>query len=147
MDLSKFTRDELIMAGAAALLAIDLLFVPWFDISVGFGTFHVSATSTATGSPDGWLGVLALLAALAVIVDLALDRLGNVELPAINGSRATTRLALAGAAAGFVALKFLFHIHFDLFGVGFWAAIVLAAVLVVTAVRARDAERLTPTLA
>jgi len=147
MDLSKFSRDELVMAGAAVLLAIDLLFLPWFDISVGFGTFHVSATSTATGAPDGWLGVLAVLAAVAVIADLALDRLSNVELPAINGSRATTRLALAGTAAGFVALKFLFHIHFDLFGVGFWAAVVLPAVLVVSAVRAREAERLTPTLA
>ena len=147
MDLSKFTREELIMAGVAFLLAIDLLFLPWFDISVGFGTFHVSATSTATGSPDGWLGVLALLAALAVVADLALERLGNVDLPSINGSRATTRLALAGVAAGFVALKFLFHIHFDLFGFGFWAAIVLAAALVVSAARARNLARLTPTLA
>ncbi len=37
MDLSKFTRDELIMAGVALLLAIDLLFLPWFDISIGAG--------------------------------------------------------------------------------------------------------------
>ena len=147
MDLSKFTRDELIMAGVALLLAIDLLFLPWFDISVSFGSFHVSATSSGTGSPDGWLGVLALLAALAVIADLALERLGNVDLPSINGSRATARLVLAGVAAGFVALKFLFHIHFDLFGFGFWAAIVLASALVVSAARARDPEGLTPTLA
>ena len=54
---------------------------------------------------------------------------------------------LACVAAGFVALKFLFHVHFDLFGFGFWAAIVLAAALVASAARARDAERLTPTLA
>jgi hypothetical protein len=147
MDLSKFTRDEIIMAGVALLLAIDLLFLPWFDISVSFGDFHVSATSSGTGSPDGWLGVLAVLAALAVIADLALERFGNVDLPAINGGHATTRFVLACVAAGFVALKFLFHIHFDLFGFGFWAAIVLAAALVVSAARARDAERLTPTLA
>jgi hypothetical protein len=129
------------------LLAFDLQFLPWFDSSVGIGTFHVSATSSGTGSPDGWLGALAMLAALALVADLALERLGNVELPSINDSRATTRLVLAAVAAGLVALKFLFNIHFDLFGFGFWAAIVLAAVLVVTAVRARDAERLTPTLA
>ncbi len=147
MDLSKFTRDELIMAGVALLLAIDLLFLPWFDISIGAGAFHASFTSSATGSPDGWLGVLALLAALALIADLALERLTDVELPAVKGSRTTTRLVLAGAAAAFVALKFLFHIHFSLFGAGFWGAVVLAAALVVVAVRARDAERLTPTLA
>jgi hypothetical protein len=147
MDLSKFTRDELIMAGVALLLAFDLLFGPWFDVTVGFGTFHVSATSTGTGSPDGWLGVLALLASLALVVDLALERLGSVEVPAISGSRATTRLVLACVAAGFVALKFLFHIDFSLFGFGFWAAVVLAAALVVGAVRARDAAHLTTTLA
>jgi hypothetical protein len=50
-------------------------------------------------------------------------------------------------AAGFVALKFLFHIHFSFFGIGFWAAIVLTAALVVMAMRARDAERVTVTLA
>ena len=147
MDLSKFTRDELIMAGVALLLALDLLFGPWFDISVSFGTFHVSATSSATGSPDGWLGVLALLTTLALIADLALERLGNVDLPAIGGGGATTRLVLASVAAGFVGLKFLFHIHFDLFGFGFWAAVVLAAALVASAARARDAERVTATLA
>ena len=147
MDLSKFSREDWILAGVALLLAIDLLFLPWFDITVSFGSFHASATSTATGAPDGWLGVLAVLALLALIADLALERLGNVAMPAINGSRATTRLALAAVAAGFVALKFLFHIHFGYFGIGFWAAVVLTAALLVTAVRTRGAERLTPTLA
>ena len=147
MDVSRFTCDELILAGVALLLAIDLLFLPWFDISIGIGAFEVSAISSATGSPDGWLGVLAVLATLAMMAYLALERLGNVELPAINGSRATTRFALAATAAGFVALKFLFHIHFSLFGIGFWGPVVLSAALVVTAARARDAEGLTPTLA
>ena len=157
MDVSRFTCDELILAGVALLLAIDLLFVPWFDISIGIGAFKVSATSSATGSPDRWLGVLAVLATLAMMAYLALERLGNVErgttargtpeLPAINGSRATTRVALAATAAGFVALKFLFHIHFSLFGIGFWGPVVLSAALVVIAARARDAEGVTPTLA
>jgi len=141
MDVSKFTRDELILAGLALLLVIDLLFLPWFDISVGIGTFSVSATSSATGAPDGWLGVLAVLAALAVVADLAVERLDGPELPAIGGSRTGTRLALAGAAALFVALKFLFHIHFSLFGFGFWAGVVLTVALVVLARRAYDAER------
>jgi hypothetical protein len=149
MDVSKFTREDLILAGVALLLAIDLLFLPWFDVSVSFGAFHVSATSTATGAPDGWLGVLAVLTLVALVADLAIDRLGNgsVEVPAIGSSRATTRLVLAVVAAGFVVLKFLFHIHFSLFGIGFWAAVVLTAALVVVAARARDAERAVPTLA
>jgi hypothetical protein len=147
MDVSKFTRDELILGGIALLLVIDLLFLPWFDISVGLGTFKVSATSTATGSPDGWLGVLAVLVTLALMAYLVLERLGDGELPTLGGSPATTRLALAAVAAGFVALKFLFNIHFSLFGIGFWGAVVLSVALVVVAARARDAEGVTATLA
>jgi hypothetical protein len=124
------------------------LFLPWFDSTIAFGTFRESATSTATGSPDGWLGVLAVLVALALMAYMALDRLAaGVELPAIGGNPATTRLVLVAAAAGFVGLKFLFHIHFDLFGIGFWGAVVLSAALVAVAVRARDAEPAMPTLA
>jgi hypothetical protein len=148
MDVSKFTRDELILAGLALLLVIDLLFLPWFDITIAFGTFKESATSTATGAPDGWLGVLAVLTALALMAYMAIDRLAEgVELPAIGGNPATTRLVLAAIAAGFVALKFLFNIHFDAFGVGFWGAVVLSAALVAVAARARDAEPATTTLA
>lgn len=139
MDVSKFTREELVLVGVAVLLIVDLLLLPWFDISIGIGSFKVSATSSATGAPDGWLGVLAVLLSIALVADLALERLGNVELPAVGGSRAQTRLVLAAVAAGLVGLKFLFHIHFSLFGFGFWAGIVLAGALVVAAARARDA--------
>ncbi len=38
-----------------------------------------------------------------------------------------------------MALKFLFHIHFSLFGFGFWAAVVLTAALVFLTVRAHGA--------
>ena len=147
MDVSKFTRDELILGGVALLLVIDLLFLPWFDISIGIGTFKVSATSTATGSPDGWLGVLAVLVTLALLAYMVVERLGDVELPTLGGNSATTRLALAALAAGFVALKFLFNIHFSLFGIGFWGAVVLSAALVVLAARARDTEGVSATLA
>jgi hypothetical protein len=140
MDLGKFSREELILGAVALLLAIDLLFLPWFDVTVGIGSFQVSATSSATGTPDGWLGVLAVLAALALVADLAVDRLGGAaSLPAVGGSRASTRLALAVVAAVCVALKFLFLVHFSLFGLGFWAAVLLTGALVVLAARQRDA--------
>lgn len=140
MDLSRFSRDDWILAGLAFLLAIDLLFLPWFDYSFGFGPFTRSITLTATDTPDGWLGVLGLLAALAVIADLALDRLGATELPSIGGSRAGTRLALSAAAAVFLGLKFILHAHFSLFGFGFWAALVLCVALVAMGFRDLDLE-------
>src|SRR5262249_27824941 len=133
--------------GVALLLAIDLLFLPWFDITIAFGGFKASATSTATGSPDGWLGVLAVLATLALVADLAVGRFTSIPLPTLRGSRGTTRLALAGDAALLVGLKFLFNIHFDLFGIGFWGAVVLSIALVWAAARARAATPAMTTLA
>ena len=60
MNTENVSRDDWLLGGAALLLAIDLLFLPWFSFSVG----PFTATLTATGSPDGWLGVIAFLAAI-----------------------------------------------------------------------------------
>ena len=54
----------------------------------------------ATEAPDGWLGVLAVIACLAVIADLALEHLSpRTAVPAV-GSLDNTRFILAAAAAG-----------------------------------------------
>lgn len=135
MKLEAFKRDDFLLGGIALLLVIDLLFLPWFSVSLGPFTF----TESATGAPDGWLGILAVLAALALVADLAIERLSpQTSLPAVAGSRTQTRFALAAATALFVALKFLFHIHFGLFGFGFWLGVILTVVLVVGAERARS---------
>ena len=95
--------------------------------------------------PDGWLGVLAVIAAIALLADLAVERLSpQTQLPMIGGSRAKTRLALAGITAALVVLKFLFHIHFSLFGFGFWAAVVLTVGLVFSALRVSQGQAIVP---
>jgi hypothetical protein len=53
---------------------------------------------------------------------------------------------IVAAAAGFVALKFLVHIHFSIFGVGFYLAVVLAAGLAVLASPARPPQATSPTV-
>jgi hypothetical protein len=108
--------------------------------------FSISVTSTATGAPDGWLGILAMIALIALIADLAVERLSpQTQLPEIGGSRAATRFILAAAAAGFLVLKFIFHInHFSDLGFGFWVALVLSGGLVYTAMQARMAAPSTP---
>jgi len=132
ISLESFSRDEQILGGIGLLLAIDLLFLPWFQISVGSFSF----STTATQDPDGWLGVLALLVALTVIVDLAIERFSpHIHIPSLTQGHAATRFLLALVAGGLVALKFLFHIHFSLFGVGFWLAAALSVALVVFAWR------------
>ena len=91
MSLDNVSRDDWMVGGLALLLAIDLLFLPWFSITVGAGAFSVSASTTATGAPDGWLGILAMLCCLAVVADLAIERLSpQTTLPMIRGSRAQT---------------------------------------------------------
>lgn len=139
MKFDSVSRDDWILAGVALLLVIDLLFLPWFSIT--FGPF--SATLTATDAPDGWLGILAVLAAAALIADLAVERMSpGTAVPNIGGSRTQTRFVLAAVTALFVALKFLFHIHFSDFGFGFYAAVVLTVGLVWAAYQTRSGASL-----
>ncbi len=135
MSNYSISRDDWILAGLALLLVIDLLFLPWFSITVG----PFSASLTATDAPDGWLGILGVLGAVALIVDLGIERLSpGTTLPNIGGSRTQTRFVLACVTALFVVLKFLFHIHFSLFGFGFWLGIVVTAALVWVAFQTRN---------
>lgn len=135
MNTENVSRDDWILGGITLALIITLLFFPWFSLTIG----ALTATATATGAPDGWLGVLAALAAIGLLVDLGLERLSpQTHVPSINDSRTQTRFVLAGITAAFVALKFLFNIHFDLFGWGFWLAVVLTLALLYVAYQAHN---------
>ena len=135
MNTQNITRDDWIIGGVALLLVIDLLFLAWFSISAG----PFSIDLTATDAPDGIFGILAVLAAIAIIADLAVERVSpQTTVPSLGGSRAQTRFILAVAAAVFLALKFIFNIHFSEFGLGFWLGVILTAALVYVAIQARQ---------
>ncbi len=137
MKLENVTREDWLV-GAWHCCWRSHFFFPWFSISVSIGPFSASATSSATGSPDGWLGVIALLATILIVADIAIEPLSpQTQLPAIGGSRASTRFILAAVASVCVALKFLFHIHFSLFGWGFYVTVILAAALLYVTIQAR----------
>ena len=137
MNFENVSRDDWALAGLALLLLITLLALPWFSFSFG----PLSASFTATDAPDGWLGILAVLVLVALIADLAIERLSpETTVPSIGGSRTQTRFVLAVVAALFVALKFLFHIHFSDFAWGFYAAVILTGALVWVANRARSSS-------
>jgi hypothetical protein len=131
------------------LLIIDLRKLPWLsggnETISGIVLTHPS--STATSSPDGWLGLLAVVATLAAILNLVVDRLApDTRIPSIGGSRATTRYVLAVAAAVSMAVKFVLHIdHLGDLGVGFWLGAALAAAFVYCAAQARARSLLTAT--
>jgi len=125
------------MGGVALLLIIDLLFLPWFSISVG----PISLSLTATDAPDGWAGLFAVLASLVLIADLAIERFSpQTTVPSMGSGRTDTRFIIVCVAAVFVALKFLLQIHFSEFGFGFYLGIILTAVLVYVTLQARGAS-------
>jgi hypothetical protein len=137
VNVDNVSRDDWIVGVVASLLVIDLLFLPWLS----FPSLNVSGTS----SPDSWLGILAMLAALAVLVDLALERFSpQTHVPSIGGSRESTRFILALAAAACLGLKFLFNIGFGTLGIGFYAAVILVIVLVYATMQARNASPMVP---
>lgn len=138
--MDSVSRDEWIVVALAVLLALDLLFLPWFELSIAAGAVSVSISSTATGTPDGWLGVLAVLAVVALLADVAAEQLSpHTELPSVGGSRARTRMLLALTAAGLLAFKLLIHLG-SAGGLGFWGAVLLAGALVYTTHRVRQLE-------
>ena len=92
-----------------------------------------TVTITATTAPHAIWGVLAVLAATALISDLALDRFGSTRLPAIGGDQARTRTALAAGTLAFMVIKFLVDTSSP--GVGRWLGLVAAIALVVLCVR------------
>lgn len=140
MNLDNVSRDDRILGVLAIVLAIGLLFFPWFSASVAGFSYSWSATST----PDGWLGILAFIAVLAFFADLAIERFSpQTTVPSIGGSRTQTRFILAGIVALFVVLKFLFHIHFSgvvSFDWGFYLDVILTGGLVYFALQARTAS-------
>lgn len=129
MDLAKLSREDLIGGGLALFLVVDLLFLPWYSVDA----FGLTISLSATSAPYAFWGILALLADVAFIADLALDRFGTVRVPVIGTSRATTRTALAGATLGFMAIKFV--LETNSVGIGCWLGLIAAIALVVLCVR------------
>jgi hypothetical protein len=121
------------------------LILAWFSfggtVTVGSTSISFGGSLTATDAPDSWLGVLAVISAVLVLVDIALERLSpQTAIPAIGGSRVTTRFVLAVATGVFMALKFLFNLdHFSNLGFGFWLGAVLVLALIYVAMQARTA--------
>jgi hypothetical protein len=139
-SIETVSRDEWILAGLGVLLVLDLLFLPWYGITVTAGAISVSIDNPATGPPSGWLGVLAVLVVLALLVDIALERLSpHTQVPAIGRGRANTRYALAVAAVALLALKLL--LNFGSAGeLGFWGAVLLGGGLVWVSHRLHELE-------
>ena len=128
MSLDNVSREDWTVGGVALLLAICLLFFPWYHVSISIGILSASTDRAATSSPYAIWGVLALLTSLLLLADLAVERLApQTKVPAINDSRTMTRVAIAGLTLLLLVIKFLAHIG-D-FGWGFYLALVAIVAL------------------
>jgi hypothetical protein len=144
--------DERILAGLALLLIVALVDFPWFDFSYTpmvrppsipglAGPIYPTTTATATQSPGGWLGVLAVVVALALLLELGLRWLWpEITLRRIMQSGGTTRVVLASLVAVLLGSKFVLHIDFAgyrSFAWGFYVDAAIAAALLALALRAQ----------
>lgn len=126
-DERRWTRGERIVVVSGALLAADLLLLPWHHFSIGkefaeFGVTLPTFTYNRTGvqNPQAFFGMSALLVSLAMV--------GQIF--AAKVSAAVPRLEQAHLVAGPVVLglvlaKLLANNNF--LGPGAWAGSVLAA--------------------
>jgi hypothetical protein len=143
LHLERLSREDWVLVGVAAVLALDLLLLPWFSfgatINVGADAVSIGGSLTGVDAPDAWLGVLAVLACAFLIADLGFERLSpETRLPSLAADRETTRYVLACTAAGLIVLKFLFHIgRFGELAFGFWLGLLLVAGLVALTRRVR----------
>jgi hypothetical protein len=131
VSLDNVSRADWVLVALAVLLVVDLLFLPWISVSVG----RASESATATGAPNGVLGILAVLSTIALIADLAIERfLPTIPVPNLGAGRADTRLVLATMTTCFLALKLVLHLgHLGYLAFGFWVALVATAGLVYVA--------------
>ena len=112
MNLENVTRDDWIVGGLALVLAIFLLVLPWFDISVRGAVLGHPRTATRRSRRVAWHPRRSSRRSRWSPIWRSSVCRRRPRCPAIGDSRTNTRFVLAVVAAGFVALKFLFHIHF-----------------------------------
>jgi hypothetical protein len=136
-----FRYQDWVIGILGLLLIIDLRKLPWFSGSSETISAVVLThpSSTGTASPNGWVALLAAFATVLAILDLVVERLApERRIPALGGSRATTRYVLAVVAAVLLAVKFILHVgRIGDLGVGFWLGAALAAAFVYCTASAR----------
>lgn len=134
MDLSRLSRDDWLVGAGGILLIIDLLLFPWHHESATILGATVSASQSATSSPDSFWGVLALVATLVVVVDLGLSLFSpQTRVPTTQLGRAMTRCVLAAVVVFLLLMKLFAHTQY--LGVGAYLGFIFAIAVVVGAYR------------
>lgn len=122
MDLNKLTLSDKIIAGTGLVLLIDLLFLPWHNVDLGF----VSSSRSAIESPNGFWGILALLLTAAVLVVTLLRVLKpETQLPDLPISWDQAIFYGTVAVEALLVIKLVLETEF--LGFGAWLGLLLGA--------------------
>ncbi len=123
MDLKNLSLGERIMSLAGVLLLFDLLFLPWHRIDLGLATISRSGIQ----SPNGFLGLLAALVAVAIVARVVVSEFTTVALPRLPVSWERADLIAGAVVTALVALKLVLETSY--LSIGAWLAIPLAAAM------------------
>lgn len=118
MDLTKLTKGDKIVLAAGIVLIIDLLFLPWHNIDVGSGILGISVNVKRTGvqSPNAFWGILALLVAAVMVLQIILARFTSATLPTLPVPWSRVHLIAGAAALALLVIKLLAETEFLGFG-------------------------------
>lgn len=125
MDLNKLTVSDKIIGGTGIVLVITLLALLWHSVDTGFGDF----TFTAIEERNAFLGILALLLAIAVTAATLVRALApDTKLPDLPLTWDKAIFFGTVGVAALVLIKLLAET--DFLGFGAWLSVLLAAGMV-----------------
>ena len=129
MNLSKLSREDLLVGGGGLVLLIALLAFPWFS-TYPFGAFHY--TTPAIDGPGSAWAIISVIILFWLLVDLGLARFSTaVTLPTSKYGREMTRAFGIDVIVVLMAVRVLWHTG-D-WGWGFYADLILMVPVVVGA--------------
>ncbi len=121
MDFAKLRREDWMVLGGGVVLIIGLLAFAWYSFA-GF-------TFSATSSPYSIWGILALIVAIAIVVDYALALFSpQTEIPTTKYGRDLTRVGACALMLLLLFIKFISHV--GNLSWGFFIDIILAGVVI-----------------
>ena len=124
MDFSKLSREDWMVGGGSILLIIFLFALPFYSYSYG----PYTATAAATSAPASIWGILALIVAIVILVDWALQVFSpETAIPTTPLGRELTRAAAGGLVVLLLLLKLILHTSY--LGWGCFVDIIVALVV------------------
>lgn len=125
MDLSKLSREDLMVGGGGLVLLIGMLAFPWFSTHP-FNAFHY--TTPAIDGPGSAWAIIAAIILFWLLVDFGLARFSPATtVPTTRYGREMTRTLLVGVIVVLMVIRVIWHLG-D-WGWGFYADLILLAIV------------------